>query len=172
VAYYDTASSPFTPGVIATSIGYFMLLGLLLNVLPDYLSLLETRWLIGRMKRGRVVPLLGLDVLLTTAIQLGVLWAIDTWTAGRAPPFDPVDLIRGSYIWSPFFYSAFFTSVWLWIYGLAALVSQLLVRIGSGAGFLLRLTDIEDQPFRSMGFTAVVLVSVGFLIGLPFVLLG
>jgi hypothetical protein len=38
-------------------------------------------------------------------------------------------------------------------------------------GFLLKVTDVEHHPFRSMGFTSVVLVSLLFLIGLPFVLL-
>ncbi len=34
----------------------------------------------------------------------------------------------------------------------------------SGVGFLLRVTDVERQPFRSMGF-----VSVLFALGLPLV---
>ena len=38
------------------------------------------------------------------------------------------------------------------------------------SGFLLRVTDVEKQPFRSMGLS-VIIVSALFLIGLPLVLL-
>ncbi len=40
-----------------------------------------------------------------------------------------------------------------------------------GALLLLRVTDVERQPFRSMGFVSVVIVSVLFALGLPLVLL-
>ena len=69
------------------------------------------------------------------------------------------------------FYSAFFTSVWLWIYAASVLVSRVLLQMNSGVGFLLRVTDVERQPFRSMGFVSVIIVSVLFALGLPLVLL-
>lgn len=168
----DTIRSPYQPGVVLQFTAWFMLLGLILNALPDYLSLLETRWLIGRMKRGRVMPFLVADVLATSAIQLAVIWLIMVGLGMNRAGF-PWGVISGKYgMLSPFFFSAFFTSVWLWIYALTALVAQALLRVGRGAGFLLRITDVKERPFRSMGFTAVVLVSVGFLVGLPFVLWG
>ena len=68
------------------------------------------------------------------------------------------------------FLSAFFTSVWLWLYYLAVVLSQALLRMNSGVGFLLRVTDVERQPFRSMGFVSVIIVSVLFAVGLPLVL--
>ena len=36
---------------------------------------------------------------------------------------------------------------------------------------LLRVTDVERQPFRSMGFVSVIIVSALFALGLPLVLL-
>ena len=36
---------------------------------------------------------------------------------------------------------------------------------------LLRVTDVERQPFRSMGFVSVIIVGVLFAMGLPSVLL-
>ena len=36
---------------------------------------------------------------------------------------------------------------------------------------ILRVTDVERQPFRSMGFVSVIIVSVLFALGLPLVLL-
>ena len=49
------------------------------------------------------------------------------------------------------FYSAFFTSVWLWLYAGSVMASRLLLSMNSGVGFLLRVTDVEKQPFRSDG---------------------
>ena len=46
-----------------------------------------------------------------------------------------------------------------------------LLRMNNGVGFLLRVTDVERQPFRSMGFVSVIIVSVLFALGLPLVLL-
>ena len=70
------------------------------------------------------------------------------------------------------FASTFFTSVWLWLYAVSVPFSRLMVRMGGGVGFLLKVTDVEHHPFRSMGFTSVVLLSLIFLMGLPLVLLG
>ena len=41
----------------------------------------------------------------------------------------------------------------------------------SGVGFLLRVTNVEKQPFRSKGFVSVIITSVIFAMGLPLVLL-
>jgi hypothetical protein len=60
------------------------------------------------------------------------------------------DPIRGAYQMS--FFTTFLTSVWLWLYMAAVLVSRVLLRMNSGVGFLLRVTDVQRQPFRSMGF--------------------
>ena len=43
--------------------------------------------------------------------------------------------------------------------------------MNSGVGFLFHVTDIERQPFRSMGFVSVIITSVLFALGLPLVLL-
>ncbi len=67
--------------------------------------------------------------------------------------------------------SAFFTSVWLWLYAASVLLSRVLLRMNKGVGFLLRVTDVEEQPFRSMGFVSVIITSVLFALGLPLVLL-
>ncbi len=51
------------------------------------------------------------------------------------------------------------------------LLSPLLLRMNSHVGFVLRVTDVERQPFRSMGFVSVIITSVLFALGLPLVLL-
>jgi hypothetical protein len=50
------------------------------------------------------------------------------------------------------------------------MVSRVLVRMGGGVGFLLKVTDVERQPFCSMGFVSVIIItSVIFALGLPLV---
>jgi hypothetical protein len=39
------------------------------------------------------------------------------------------------------------------------------------SGSPLRVTDVEQQPFRGMGFVSAIMVSGLFLLGLPLVLL-
>ncbi len=68
------------------------------------------------------------------------------------------------------FLSAFFTSAWLWIYVGAVYAARFLLRMNSGVGVLLRATDLERHPFRSMGFVSVIITSALFLLALPLVL--
>ena len=52
----------------------------------------------------------------------------------------------------------------------AVYAARFLLRMNSGVGFLLRATDVERQPFRSMGFVSVIITSALFLLALPLVL--
>ena len=58
-----------------------------------------------------------------------------------------------------------------WLYAASVLVSRALLRMNAGVGFLLRVTDVERQPFRSMGFVSLIIVSGLFVLGLPFMVL-
>lgn len=51
------------------------------------------------------------------------------------------------------------------------MLSGVLVRMSDGVGFLLRVNDVERQPFRSMGFTTVIVTTRLCLLLLPLVLL-
>lgn len=82
----------------------------------------------------------------------------------------PLDVLVGRSWFSPFFYSAFFTSLWLWLYALSVLVSRALVKANAGVGFLLNLTDVEEHPLRALGFVSILPVSLVFLVFLPVVL--
>ena len=43
-------------------------------------------------------------------------------------------------------------------------------RVIARPGFLLHITDVERQPFRSMGFVSVLITPALFALGLPVVL--
>ena len=240
-------------------------MAVLMNIVPDYLSLLETRAVLAGLERGRrILPGVTLDFLLTTGLSAAAVIVVGVFALDAPPPSSAlVDLAKldpaygvpdvlalsgsveptmpdtsrseirafqtqgdeayarcrasrarlsveeasdalcssisvfvgdgfrfeslrgfplngfwrrgsGGSIGLPFgifFYSAFFTSVWLWLYAASVLVSRVLLRMNNGVGFLLRVTDVERQPFRSMGFVSVIIVSALFALGLPLVLL-
>ena len=187
---------------LVSALGAFFALAFL-NFGPDYLSLLETRLLLGWMARSRRwLGILVVDVLATWTIWAGwivLFLLLLTWGA-KATVLDaqsdvPSTSAIVALLWPPnfveelflrprpesgfanfatmrlFFFTTFLTSVWLWVYAVSVLVSRVLVRMNNGVGFLLRVTDVEKQPFRSMGFVSVIIVSGLFALGLPLVLL-
>lgn len=234
-----------------------VLFAVLINVLPDYVSLLQTRIVLGWLsKGGHLAKGLGLDLLLTTTLSavavIGVSKVTINLQAGpeavvRMTTLDPAygipeilgvshrqttaapDTARADVraleargmealsrceahvasseceftayysfdddftfkpltsfpegLWEQttfheeiavplgiFFYSAFFTSAWLWLYAASVLISHILLKMNNGLGFLLRVTDVQEHPFRSVGFVSVLIVSGLFALGLPFVL--
>jgi hypothetical protein len=54
---------------------------------------------------------------------------------------------------------------------MAVVASRMMLRMNHGVGFLIRISDVEEQPFRSMGFVSVIITSALFLLGLPLVLI-
>jgi hypothetical protein len=158
------------------------------NLVPDYVSLLETRYLLSRAERsGRIWMLLLVDLLATGFLGFGGYlagylafggspersWSF-VWQLVSFRPILSYDLSGGAVYNLPlgfYFYSTFFTSAWLWLYALSVLASRVLVRMNQGVGFLLRATDVEYQPFRAMGFVSVSIASLLFALALPFLLL-
>ena len=161
---------------VAEAVLMYLLVAIVLNVLPDYLSLLESRWAIGLLSpsqsRTTWLAIGCFDLIATTAISFGFIWfVVVIFNGNPLGEIEPLTVVRFENMYSPYFYTAFFTSVWLWLYAASVLVSRVLLRMNSGVGFLLRVTDVEKQPFRSMGFVSVILVSCLFALGLPLVLL-
>jgi hypothetical protein len=149
----------------------FFILALVLNAIPDYLSLLETRWMVRQMEKGRsIVLLLVLDVIATAIIAFVSIWIV--LAAGDTARFAaPWKVLTGKSYTSPFFYTAFFTSVWLWLYVASVFVSRALGSMRSGVGVLLSVTDVQKHPLRAMGFVTVMIVSVIFVLLMPLVLI-
>ena len=132
------------------SLGGLLVLALVVNVAADYVSLLETRWLLNKLNRWHTwwqqVGVLLIDLLLSGAI----IWAaIELYLAS---PFytgerDSMAEVLGLFsIFSILFYSTFLTSVWTWSY----IVSTWLLRAASG----LRLghwLDVGAHPVSILG---------------------
>jgi len=66
--------------------------------------------------------------------------------------------------WGIFFYSTFFTSVWVWLYALAGGLLKLAQALGVAWRGLRWLLDIEQKPLRSMGLVANLLITLVYLV--------
>jgi len=106
-------------GLVAT-----LSLGIFLNVIPDYLSLLQTRWLLGKLKNFKTsiahFAVFLIDVFLSSVI---ILVAILVYQLIRGEqPKSAVEILALFSVFSIFFYSTFSTSLWAWIYCVSAML--------------------------------------------------
>lgn len=154
-----------------------------LNFLPDYFSLLETRYAIGLMQRAhswaRIVLILIADLIATTLIAFSAFLAfLGFWymMAGHEPDYlrwlvydfvsHGIFLDATNYRGVPFgvwFYSTFFTSVWVWLYAISGLVVKLAGYLSIGFNRLKWFLDIENKPLQSLGIISMVLVTLIYL---------
>jgi len=149
-----------------------------LNVLADYLSLLESRVILRRAAATSssilVLMWLVVDVVLTAGI-------ITVWMAVVAafiPPYWSVTYLLDVFLTIPVeayefarwenpigavpFYSTFSTSVWVWLY-VAAFFMLRAMSWFKGCGRLLARLDVDNQPVRIIGGVASLGTFVLFL---------
>ena len=97
-------------------LGTLLVLGLVINVAADYVSLLETRFLLGHMPRHALaqVGMLVLDLLISAAIIWLAIFAFlnSPLHAGDIESF--AEILGVFSVFSVFFYSTFLTSLWTW----------------------------------------------------------
>jgi hypothetical protein len=149
------------------------------NVLPDYLSLLESRFVLRLMTRTRSGGVwtggLVVDVWLTLLIAFLPIVILSGVLSGR---FDslavlrvawqsilhPLDFTRGVFGYaaqSPVvIFPAFFTSIWLWLYAGSGFLLKAARRFDIGFDWFNRKFDIERKPLQSIGLVAGALVAV------------
>jgi len=126
-------------------------LGMVLNLIPDYLSLLETRWLLRWFQKIRSfwihVFILLLDLLFSGVIIWSAIALYGLITQGRV--ITPAEMIGVFSIFSIFFYSTFFTSILAWLYWLSAVIMRIFCKT-----FIKNILDTEEKPFRSIALVA------------------
>jgi hypothetical protein len=162
---------------------------LFVTVFPDYLSLLETRFLLRVMQRYRYFSLwtfiLVLDIFLTgvtgvVALNLGPEFMLDT--VPYAPRghlrFEIEHLISDVYFsirmavapiapdrkyQAPFlclWLPCFFTSIWLWLYAGSGFLLKFARRFDIGFEWFNRKFDIEKKPLSAIGLVSGTLVAM------------
>lgn len=166
--------------------GIFSILfaALMLNLVPDYLSLLETRLILRRVAHAgakSLIVVMILDVIITGGIFVcwfvAIASILSLVTGGQVGV--EVDVLleflsrcilfrveRGlpPLTLGIFFYSTYFTSVWLHLFIVSGVATKLLYSLGRIGNWVMALLDIEGKPFQSMGLIAVGLLTIAFAI--------
>jgi len=161
---------------------------LLVNAVPDYCSLLKSRYLIhvigDRPSPIFICLLLALDIAATLSIYLTGLAlfllaadGISFLLRERVVPLAAVPREIASFVAdavfltrrpgippgvSPgvWFYAAFFTCAWVWLYALSGAAVKLGQYLGMGVAVVRGLLDIEEKPITSLGWAAMLLASI------------
>lgn len=135
-------------------------IGALVNVIPDYVSLFETRWLLKRFERVRSVAgqlaVLAADAVFTGAI----IWvAINAFQVARGETLlSAVDMLALFSVFSLFFYSTFLTSIWAWLYCLSTWFMRVFSRTP-----LKDILPLDKEPVRQIALVGSVIVLVAAL---------
>ena len=154
-----------------------------INLVPDYLSLLETRWVLRYLTKTDRAIATGLSlvadavltflifivwaVLLTTLMggwqddptafdvgeQLSILWCVVGMPWGACAG-DEDSIFLGIYL-----YTTFVTSLWIWLHLAAKLATRLMLGIRFARGFIDRHLQLEEKPFTVMAVALSVVVT-------------
>jgi uncharacterized protein len=144
------------------SLGSVLVIALAINVIADYLSLLETRFLLGQMHRLHSVVAQVAVLLADLVISAAIIWlAIVAYLAsplyqGKAESF--AEILGVFSIFSVLFYSTFLTSVWTWAYILSTWIMRAFTRLR-----LADLLDVEKKTMPVLGCVLALVVFVGAL---------
>lgn len=156
-----------------------------LSAVPNYLSLLETRWIIKQIALSRslinTVDLMLLGLLLTTATVLISIWlgfattlVLVTSEASATTVFSPwwgiavvgtALLNHGPFIFlTVCLWAGFAPAFWSLLYGASAIV----LRLAQSTSVWLRVArkwfDVEKRPVRCLGFFAVLIWTLGLVV--------
>ena len=168
---------------------YFLSLTMAVNIFPDYLSLLETRYILGYMSRlnalGRMLCLI-IDLIVTSLIlicsltlfiiignfvQSGILFEdplLEYFTQAVGFSYMGLKLSDEGFFTFPFLapwvYSTYLTSAWVWTFFLMGLGVRIFGILGLGIRRVGTLFDIDNKPLKSLGFLAMVVVTFLFMI--------
>lgn len=162
---------------------FIFLSALVINIVPDYLSLLKTRYMIGRLANMSLTYRRGLILDFVTSVGIFVLWAIVIYgialgvtlldQPGASSGFASYRIIRGaiaavvtSVFLVPYSYGLVIlipllaTSIWIWLYVGSGLVIKFARRFDIGFQWFNSKFDIENKPLQSIGLVAGVLVAL------------
>ena len=152
------------------------IIALILNILPDYFSLLETRYILKNMENGslkKLTMLLFLDVIFSGGIF--ILFALLFFYIFGVISIDEISInaIYENFIYfeqktgrnfSIFFYSTYFTSVWMYLFMISSVITKVLYSFGKIGNWLMSFFDITKKPFQSIGVFSMGFTTLIFLL--------
>ncbi|MEO1470008.1 MAG: tetratricopeptide repeat protein, partial [Pseudomonadota bacterium] len=133
----------------------------------DYVSLLETRWLLGQMHRVRSTWAQALVLVADALVSGAIIWgaiALYVWSPLYDGEIDSFAEILGVFsIFSVAFYSTFLTSLWTWAY----ILTTWLMRLSAGLN-LAYWVDWEKKPVAILStMLAAVSFAATFALSIP-----
>jgi hypothetical protein len=153
-----------------------LVFGGVVNFIPDYCSLLKTRSFIGLLSRASGFPSMTAILAADACISAGL--GLLTFTLLTGYFLGEWDKVLG-YIWlyvlplradasgppaGAFFYASFFTSFWLWLSALAAIILRFGQLLSSTRKFFAWLVKINEKPFKAIGVVALGMETVVFTV--------
>lgn len=153
----------------------FILPFVIVSVVPDYISLLKSRLLIRIMGNATalvVAFLILLDFAVALSIAIGGYLLYDYAFISAQHRIDDLRILHvvptlksrhGMAPLSAILYPAFFTTVWVTLYGLSGLLLKFTKRIGGWLSWFNKCFDIENKPLQSIGLIAGPLVAAVYL---------
>jgi len=143
------------PKLSMDEISAFGIAAIFMNVIPDYVSLLESRLCLRLMTTNHsflpMMLLLSIDLVFTTIIAgipfFAAYMGFEALVLGEIPVNVP-------FIAALWFFPAFFTSIWLWLYAGSGFLLKAAHRFDIGFDWFNRHFDIEKKPLQSIGLVA------------------
>lgn len=152
------------------------------NLLPDYVSLLETRWVIMRMQDAftftRLFGWLLVDLVATTAIFFLFLIGLQLITMNKVD----LDFMENLVLWSLLIpadepqwriyaipvWTTYFTTAWTWLYFFAQFLMRFIKPMRRLVTFLKYALPVEQRPLRTIGQIMALLATISYcLLMLP-----
>ncbi len=173
----NTYYEKFSEGPIYLWVISFLVGGLAVNIFPDYLSYIQTRFFIKLFSKARssfnkaLIPIL--DIIATYLIFIiFTMSMVFIFMPGNDLNFKMYfNVLKPNFILGIikrpeillFLLTTFFTSTWLYLF----LLSSALIKYGK---FFTKNLDIDNKPFHSLGIVSMATVFIIYLIAAPFVL--
>ncbi len=171
---------------------YYLWLAIPVNCIPDFFSLLFSRFIVRQMARCptpiRVVALLILDSSVSLVIPIaaigmvapylrvfGFLGAVDVYAHGFREEVSLFFATFASYAralteswgWGPFLrlylFASLFTSIWVWLYVTGSATIRVLHSVRALWVRVLPFLSVEDKPMQAIGRVAGVLGGLAYL---------
>jgi hypothetical protein len=161
---------------ISSFILIYLFAASLFNFFLDYLSVVQTRFLLSRMvNKSNLInqfAFLLFDLLLTiiliwvTVLISVIFYNPEDWVI--ITNYIIFNSLKFKIASAPFIYSTFLTSAWIWLYVLSGVVIRLVGKFYMSLGIARKFLNIEEKPLQSIGFVSMLIVTVVYLI-IPFV---
>jgi hypothetical protein len=159
---------------LALTLGFTGVGALIANCIPDYLSVLVSRYFVGAMARNPrgfwIFLLLIGDTISTLIVADAAMWALHliidhvfrgtSWMEMGLVDFFGL-LTLGMY--RNLFLASLFTSIWVWLYILASVAIRILQKLQFVWVKLVPILDVEKNPMQAIGRVAGVMAGCGYL---------